>query len=312
MTTRGDQIDVRVRERGAAETTNRLNRVRGAVRGVGRATTGALLPLIGGSLLAGVFGFSLLSLATSGGAASNAMVRLQATLERLIGPFIPLLVKVVEFLSLLPTWALGVLVVAFLMRGVLIAAIGAAAGALAGFLGISTGGLVLAIIAIGIAFYLLYTRFKPVRDGVHAGLDLLIDDTNRWITRLLQGINILDRVSKAGAAFEENPFDFGAIRRAYRSGGTLIPPHIIAGARIPQVPRPDESNFEREGLFSLLPFERRVLGLATPSTRTIGPAPAPGPQITYNNYGLSVEEINRRLRDALNDPQLRRRHQGGP
>ena len=166
MTT--ENLQIRTSAVGTEQTRSRLNQVRGAVAGVGRATGGIFTRLLGGSLLTGLLGGSLIGLAVGGGEASNSMVRLQAALEDLIRPFLPLLNELANFLeglSPVQRRLLLITVAVLLLVGVLkLLGFGAlvtgllALGAALGFGTLAFAGLLGAILIIVAGLYFLITR----------------------------------------------------------------------------------------------------------------------------------------------------------
>ena len=104
MVTPTDEIQIRTTERGAQQTSRRLDGVRNSLNGVARASRATLLPFAGGNLLAAAFGGSLLGLALSGGGAANSMIRLRSTLDALLDPLLPLIDAAVEWFAGLEQW----------------------------------------------------------------------------------------------------------------------------------------------------------------------------------------------------------------
>ena len=82
MANRND-IDIRVGTSGTERTRAELRRTGEAVGQLGTRVRGLALPLLGGSLLAGLFGGALASLAVGGGAAHGSVLRLQSSLDQL-------------------------------------------------------------------------------------------------------------------------------------------------------------------------------------------------------------------------------------
>ena len=135
MTSRNEvRIDIEVE--GGAKAERSFNRAEKGARGLGRSTRGLINPLIGASLFAGVLGGGLVGLALSSGAASNSLIRIQGSLEGLIGTFTRKLEPAIDFAAgqfeKLPIGAqLGVLGVGAILGIGLVKVIGAAGGAVA-------------------------------------------------------------------------------------------------------------------------------------------------------------------------------------
>lgn len=323
MTTPND-INIRVREQGAVQATSNLRGLRGAVSSVGAGVRGLFPPLLGGNFLALLLGGSLIGLALSGGAASNALIGLQSTIEGLLAPLSDLLFRASDFFRQLPQWAQYTLVLGgaliFLGRGALFPLIGllgrvgiAAGTTAASFLGIGAAGattlgvvalVTLAVLALAAAFYFLYTRSETFRTVFHTILNAIIARTNEFIGV----VNTLIATANGLANFDiRNPIS------SFQQG-------FNSGFRIPDIPSisglGSESRFFRQpgqGIFSLTPAERGALdavtGFFNPSA-TAGQT-SNSPSQVYN-FNVNVEQQLPALADLQTNPSFNSRVTGGP
>ena len=135
MTSRNEvRIDIEVE--GGTKAERQFNRAEKGARGLGRSTRGLINPLIGAGLVSGILGGGLLSLALSSGSASNSLIRIQGSLEGLVGTITRKLEPAIDFAAgqfeKLPIGAqLGVLASAAVLGVVFVKLIGAAAGGIA-------------------------------------------------------------------------------------------------------------------------------------------------------------------------------------
>ena len=75
------------RSRAARKQSAQFDRADKGARRLGRSTRGLINPLIGATLVSGILGGGLLSLALSSGSASNSLIRIQGSLEGLVSAF---------------------------------------------------------------------------------------------------------------------------------------------------------------------------------------------------------------------------------
>ena len=207
MTT--EHIPIRTSAPGAVQTRSQLNAVAASVTAVGTATRGVFSTFVGGGLLAGLFGVTLLSVASSSGEASNAQIRLQDTLEDFLGPAYRAIDAIIQWYRELTVLeqvlsGLGVALLLFL-RGPIANLLLRLVTLLAGITGLTTTvklfiaafagaiGTIATIVAIvglaAIAFYFLYTRFEQFRRGVDSEV---IGGINELIVGFNQGIDVLN------------------------------------------------------------------------------------------------------------------------
>ena len=148
MTNRNEvRIDIEVE--GGARAEKQFSRAEKGARGLGRSTRGLINPLLGAGLVSGILGGGLLSMALSSGAASNSLIRIQGSLENIVGTITRSLEPAIDFAAgqfeKLPIGAqLGVLASTSILGVLLAKGIIAAAG------GIATATTALAVAGINI------------------------------------------------------------------------------------------------------------------------------------------------------------------
>ena len=305
MATQGFQVQAR--PVGVQQTTQQL-------RGLGSSLRSLATPLLGGGLLTGLLGGSLLSLALGGGTASNAMIRLQDTLERLFAPLGQLFNQFLDWFDQLPTWAQYTLALGtaftFLLgpiRAVGAALLGLGLKAFANPIGL----IVLAVIALAAAFYLLLTRVEPFRNFIRdlqEGFNNLPGPIRTAINTLAGFLIPLLGIYRLGTAIRELfSGNFSGAWRAFtgQSDNDLITP----GGQLRVLPQ--QSDFFRQpgaDFFALTPFERNLLG---------GIGLVPG-ATTNNQGGNNIVNVNNiytpypdRTEERLADQNLRDRLNGG-
>ena len=179
MTSRNEvRIDIEVE--GGAKAERQFNRAEKGARGLGRSTRGLINPLLGAGLVSGILGGGLIGLALSSGAASNGLIRIQGSLEGLVGSATRSLEPAIDFaaglfermpiaaqLATLATTAiLGVL----LFKGILASAgtISTAIATVAGTIATSVGtvvGLTIAATVLALGAVALIGWDKIFNDG---------------------------------------------------------------------------------------------------------------------------------------------------
>ena len=113
-----ERIDIRINAE-TSQASRNIDQTSKSVDTLGRRSRGLSLPFIGGALLGGLFGASLLNIATSGAAASNTLIRLQSGFEQLFNQLFealdpalialePLITGIGRFIDLLPDWVIQV------------------------------------------------------------------------------------------------------------------------------------------------------------------------------------------------------------
>lgn len=177
-------VDITVRERGAAQTTSRLNAVKTSLIGIGTAARGTFGGLLGANLLTGLLGGGLISLALSGGEASNSMIRLQSIMENMLGPLFRIIEAFLDWFELLTPLQQALVVLGIVLTGLGLRTIGLFIYRLLATLGVigalryGLGALsilllrwsnILILIAIGLsrfATFLLAVAFRLARFGI--------------------------------------------------------------------------------------------------------------------------------------------------
>ena len=137
MTSRNDEVTVDIEVEGGEKAERSFNRAEKGARKFERSARGLIGPLIGAGLLTGLLGGGLLGLALAGGSASNAVLRIQSSIENLVSTAFRSLEGGIDFavrqFDKLPAGAqVAVLATAVIIGLVLAKLIGAAAGAVAG------------------------------------------------------------------------------------------------------------------------------------------------------------------------------------
>ena len=84
MTSRNDEVTVDIEVEGGEKAERSFNRAEKGARKFERSARGLIGPLIGAGLLTGLLGGGLLGLALAGGSASNAVLRIQSSIENLV------------------------------------------------------------------------------------------------------------------------------------------------------------------------------------------------------------------------------------
>ena len=179
MTSRNEvRIDIEVE--GGAKAERQFNRAEKGARGLGRSTRGLINPLLGAGLVSGILGGGLIGLALSSGAASNGLIRIQGSLEGLVGSATRSLEPAIDFAAglfermpiaaklatLVTTAILGVL----LFKGILASAgtISTAIATVAGTIATSVGtvvGLTIAATVLALGAIALIAWDKIFNDG---------------------------------------------------------------------------------------------------------------------------------------------------
>ena len=236
-----EELEIVIDVEGDVESERRLNRVQGGVSRLGKSVKGLGLPLLGGGLLVGLLGGSLLGLALSSGAASNALFRIRDSLTQMLNtalePILPKLYQFLEWFDALPQGQQQLIllgVAALLAIGPLKALWGVLAG-IAGVVGVAKGALLVFVViavgafaVLGLAIYDLINDTdklgetwrtvwnflpEPVQKALNAiarafdaTMDFLfINPINDFINDLNRIIGVLNQA--INAANKLNPFD---------------------------------------------------------------------------------------------------------
>lgn len=346
MTTNSNLV-IRTQAVGDQQTTSRLNRVRASLSGMATSVRSTFSPILGLGLLTGILGGGLLSIASSGGEASNAMVRLQSIMDRMLAPLFELSNRFLDWFETLSTGQQTALLlggaITFLARGiiggVLVRALGTASGAFAAMWAVALGpvGLIIAgILAIAASAYFLYTRFQTLRDGVREYAGIALRSLNFILTGMRQLIAAgltLGHILRNPAAITDvegvfrradallndailslDPSVEGRLRNLSFRGRTNTPLSVLEA----QGGRSSLLRQDGQGLFSLTPGERNLLNRANPFSGYQDPRSRTnrfdqtGGGDTYYNFGITAEQLLREQQRAAGDPALQTRDNGGP
>ena len=99
-----ETVTTRIRVEGAGRARRDIEGVNRSLGGLERASRGTLLPMLGGGLLAGIFGASLFSLALGSAEAQGAMAGLGYAIETLASPLLGLLQPATDTLNQFINW----------------------------------------------------------------------------------------------------------------------------------------------------------------------------------------------------------------
>lgn len=348
MTTSNDNIGVNIRETGGEQTRRSLRQTAGAVSNLAGTARRSFSPLLGLGLISGLLGGGLLALGLSSGVASNAMFRLQSSLEALLQPLVNLLIPAIDLFSRMPVWAQYMLLLAgaaIILAPSLIKVGAAIAGLGAPVLLAIGAGLLLAGL-----FYFLITRSETFRNVFASVINLVLTDFKNLVNGVAEGINIIRAlwdglealfvssglptvIANIAAGLQDvfaGNFASG-LNRLNTALNDIAVPRISAfqqayTSRRASFRQPiselsfssPTGNIVAPDYTSLSPLENNILDFFRDAFAGQGGAPLPATQfapgsVTTNNYfGLSVDEQQRRVAQFASDPNAQGRLNGGP
>ena len=256
-------VNIVVRERGSQETSSKLNRVRTSLVGIGAATKGTFSSILGASLLTGLLGGGLISLALSGGEASNSLIRLQSIMEELIRPMFKLLEVFLDWFETLSPLQQGLLILATILlwlgRRVIFGVLFGIAKAIISFIGFwyavfrvfgivsllsigltklgaflgttagIVGSVIVGVLLLVLALYFLETRFRGVSTVINDYIIRPLNAVIQKINQVITAFSLLDDVATGRITIQE------AGRAVRAAGGDIFARSAEEGSRIPIV-----------------------------------------------------------------------------
>lgn len=319
MTTPND-IDIRVGTSGTERTRRELRDTANEVGRLGSRVRRLALPLLGGTLLAGLLGGSLTSLALGGGAANDSIVRFQSSLERLSQTVLNAVAPALD-------WFTGLteetqFAIFGLIGGVLLlkSGLGGLIGSAAGLLGVFAPLIAVAAVTLGV-FYLLERQFGLLSHAANFLGETLTGILNIFLHDIPGALNTAINAILAateifgGLEFNLSPGDLlsGNFGIGFREGAltgvsTNFALRQAAGGPIPQFRASAPRLTPGEGPAMLESYIGNFLGFGAGDTQ--GGLPMEGVadariSPTFNFYGLGTEEVADVVKREMGDANVR-------